>query len=245
MTRKRTDAPRASLTRLFALLACVLVSVAPVACRADADTPDDGRRAESMELANELVSRLVERYEASNSYLIEFSQETFWSLADTVYASAGKLLVEHPLKVSIRYDDGSVVTSNGESLWVYTSQTNQFFATSVDSNDVVIDPPRLLRQYEPDPTVPFAARSPEGRAHGDVVLSLRPRGGAQEPAHMDVHVNERELLVTVITAHSTAGDWTRYRVLSTEFDVPTAPSDFVFLKPEGAQSISGSGADLR
>jgi outer membrane lipoprotein-sorting protein len=56
---------------------------------------------------------------------------------------------------------------------------------------------------------------------------------------MDVHIDERELLVTQIEARSSSSDWTRYRISETVFDVPTTPSDFVVTMPPGAERIGG------
>jgi len=240
MRKRRTDRLRDSLrTRGLTLLVGVLVTATLMPAAALSEEPTPEWKAESQARAEELIQRLIDRYEASDSYRILFTQETFWALADTMLNSSGEVLVQHPLHVCIRYDDGSRVASNGESLWVYTSQTNQFFATAVDSNDVVIDPPQFLRRFEPDPDRPFPTPQVESALYtNEVVLSLRPRGGG-EPSSMEVHIDERELLVTQITARSFSSDWTRYRISETVFDVPTTPSDFVVSMPPGAVRIGG------
>ena len=240
MKKRRTDHLRDSLRAGgLTLLVSVLVTAALMPAQALAEEPVPDREAESRARAEALMQRVIDRYEASGSYRILFTQDTFWALADTLLRSSGELLVERPDHVSIRYDDGSRVTSNGESLWVYTTQTNQFFATEVDSNDVVIDPVNLLRRFEPDPGRPFPTPSEEGMSRvGEVVLSLRAAGGG-EPRSMDVHIDEHELLVTQMTARSSSSDWTRYRVTETRFDVPTTPSDFVVTIPPGAERIGG------
>ncbi len=238
--KRRTDRLRGSLrTRTLTLLVVVLVTAALMPAAALSEEPAPQWKAESQARAEELMQRVIDRYEASDSYRILFTQDTFWALADTLLSSSGQMLVQHPLHVSISYDDGSRVVSNGESLWVYASQTNQFFATAVDSNDVVIDPPRFLRRFEPDPDRPFPTPQVESALYANqVVLSLRSRGGG-EPRSMDVHIDERELLVTQIEARSSSSDWTRYRISETVFDVPTTPSDFVVTMPPGAERIGG------
>lgn len=238
--KRRTDRLRDSLrARNLTLLVSVLVAVALMPPAAQSEEPAPEWRAESQARAEELMQRVIDHYEASDSYRILFTQDTFWALADTLLSSSGEMLVQHPFHVSISYDDGSRVASNGESLWVYTEQTNQFFATLVDSNDVVIDPPQFLRRFEPDPDRPFPSPHVESALHADeVVLSLRSRDGG-EPKSMDVHINERELLVMQITARSSSSDWTRYRISETAFDVATTPSDFVVTIPPGAERIGG------
>ncbi len=237
---KRIDRLMGSLrTRNLTLAVSVLVVAALMPEAALSEEPTAEWKAESQARADELMQRVIDRYEASDSYRIVFTQDTFWALADTMFSSSGEMLVQHPLHVSISYDDGSRVASNGESLWVYTSQTNQFFTAAVDSNDVVIDPPRFLRRFEPDPDRPFPTPQVESARHvNQVVLSLRSRDGG-EPRGMDVHVDERRLLVMQIKARSSSSDWTRYRISETVFDVPTTPSDFVVIIPPGAERIGG------
>ncbi|MCK4513267.1 outer membrane lipoprotein carrier protein LolA [bacterium] len=237
---KRTDRLWGALRmRNLTLLVSVLVIATLMSGAAPCEEPTPEWKIESQARAEELMQRVIDRYEASDSYRILFTQDTFWALADTVLRSSGEMLVQHPVHVSISYDDGSRVASNGESLWVYASQTNQFFATMVDSNDVVIDPPRFLRRFEPDPDRPFPTPQVESGGGADqVVLSLRSRDGG-EPRRMDVHIDERELLVMQITARSSSSDWTRYRIGKTVFDVATTPSDFIVPIPPGTERIGG------
>ena len=238
--RKRTDRIGDSLrTRNLRLLVGVLVTAALMPTAALSEEPTPEWKAESQARAEELMQGLIDRYEASDSYRILFTQDTFWALADTMLSSSGEMLVQHPLHVSISYDDGSRVASNGESLWVYTSQTNQFFATEVDSSDLMIDPPELLRRFEPDPERPFPTPQVESALYpGQVVLSLRARGGG-EPRGLEVYIDEGELLVRQITARSSSSDWTRYRITKTVFGVKTSPADFAVTIPPGAERIGG------
>lgn len=195
--------------------------------------------------ARGLISDVIERYESTDSYRLSFQQETYWALADTTYVSEGVLLLKHPSMLSITYDDGSRIVSNGESLWVYVSQTDQFLATDVDSSDVLMDPPRLLRQYEPDPDGTYPSPTParpEGAppdADETVALSLRPGRPGGEPASLEVHVDRVSGLIRQIVAHARSGDYARYTVRSTELNARTRPSDFVLHRPPGAHRLDG------
>lgn len=203
---------------------------------------------ESGDDARGLVRSVIERYESTDSYRLSFQQETYWALADTTYVSDGVLLLKHPSMLSITYDDGSRIVSNGESLWVYVSQTNQFLATEVDSSDVLMDPPRLLRQYEPDPDGAYPSPTP-ARPEGagpdtdeSVALSLRPGRPGGEPASLEVYVDRTSGLIRQIVAHARSGDHTRYTVRSTELNARTSPSDFVLKRPPGAHRLDGAAS---
>ncbi|MBN2565516.1 MAG: outer membrane lipoprotein carrier protein LolA [Candidatus Eisenbacteria bacterium] len=239
---------------LAALLGLVAVLTFPRLALAEETRqgePAGETRLSSDKAALKLIGDVIERYESEASYKLTFQQETYWSLADTTFVSNGVLLLEQPSLLSIRYDDGSRVVADGESVWVYVAQTNQFLATNVDSSDVVMDPPRLLRQYAPDPSGTFPTPTParpEGKMTDNwstVALSLKPRGGVGEPASLDVYVDQPGGLVRQIVARSRSGDLTRYTVLSTELGVTTKPSDFKLSRPSGAQRLTGDGAGLR
>jgi outer membrane lipoprotein-sorting protein len=209
----------------------------------------DGRSEE--DAARRLIDEVIQRYESTESYRLSFTQETYWSLADTSFVSTGVLLLEHPFLLAIRYDDGSRIASDGESLWVYVAQTNQFLATDVDSSDVVIDPPRLLRQYIPDVGGTYPAPTPaqpEGVSAGTgrtVAISLRPLREGGEPAALDVYIDDQSGFVRQIAARTRSGDYTRYTITNTELDVTTRPSDFVLKRPPDAERLSGDAPALR
>jgi outer membrane lipoprotein-sorting protein len=251
--KKRKKKTKRSIERfrsaaLHALsVAVVLVCVScPVAARAE--TPGDNAHTSS---AHGLIAEVIERYESADSYRLSFRQETFWALAETTYISEGVLLLAHPSMLSISYDDGSRIVSNGDSLWVYVSQTNQFLATEIDSSDVLMDPPRLLMQYVPDSDGPYPSPTPsrpEGapaESGATVALSLRPRSSGAEPASMDVYIDTSSNLVRQIVAHARSGDYTRYTVTSTRLNARTESSDFVLKRPPGSQRLDGGAPGLR
>lgn len=232
--RPETAAGRLQLLTA-AVLVCVLLAAQPCSCLAQEGADDGG--------ASELIRSVIDRYESSDSYRIEFVQESYWSLADTLFVTDGVLLLKRPLNMAITYDDGSRIVSNGESLWVYTSKTGQYFATAVDSGDVVIDPPSLLRQYGLDPDGRFPSPEACHTSGADpkpaTGLSFRPTQGASEPATLDVLVDDRHGTVVEIVAHSHSGDFTRYRILGTHFNVPIDDDAFDRIRPPAGR---GEGA---
>jgi outer membrane lipoprotein-sorting protein len=239
--------PRVGLA-VFATFAAVLALAQPATA---ADPAQNDSETDQKNAAHRFIEEVIGRYQSAHSYRLAFTQETYWSLADTSFLSNGELLLEQPSLLAIRYDDGSRIASDGESLWVYVAQTNQFLATDVDSSDVVIDPPRLLSQYVPDESGSFPEPTP-ARSEGDpgtgrdaIALSLRPARRDGEPASLDVYVDARSGLVRQIVARARSGDYTRYTIDRTELDVETSPSDFVLRRPPGAERLSGGAPALR
>lgn len=186
------------------------------------------------EEAEALVDRVASNYESSSSYRIDFVQDSFWALADSLQRTVGFLLAEPPSLIAIRYDDGGRIASNGESLWVFVPQTNQFFSAAVDSADVAIDPARLLRRYRPDASAPFADTAP-----GTRTVVLRPAVAIAEPSKLTVTIDEDRAIVTALVAYSASGDRTTYRMLDTTFGVAIEPSEFAPNRPTGVDFVRG------
>ncbi len=187
--------------------------------------------------ARSLVASVIERYERARSYEIEFTQENYWALADTSYTIDGVLLLERPNRLSVSYDDGGRIVVDDDSLQVYVPATNQFFASSIDSSDIMLDPARLLRQFAPDSGRPFERPEEAGNLR---TLNLRPRKTFIEPARVQVTIDTTTRAVVLLVAHATSGDRTTYRMRTTRYDVPTPDSEFELEVPAGAEQMSGS-----
>lgn len=236
-TRRKIDGSLGSnvVARSRAPLAAFALALLLLPGLCEAQEADPALQRE-MAAATDLIARLISRYEAEDSYRITFSQEAYWALADTAISSEGVLLLERPAMLSVRYTDGSTVISDGDTLWVYMSQTNQYFSAGIGEDDTVIDPPRVLRQYVPDPSDPYGG-SLEPSSGGEATLRLVPAQGAAEPSRLEVTVDTARDLVTGMVARTRSGDRTRYVISETRFGVDTAPGDFVFTRPAGAERI--------
>ncbi len=188
--------------------------------------------------AQALVDRVVDRYEGARSYRIEFTQESYWALADTSHFAEGVLFLERPDRISVSYDDGGRIVVDGDTMRVFVAMTNQFFLTTIESADVMLDPAVLLREFHPDRLAPFA--DDDDRTAGTRTVSMRPSMSFTEPARLLATIDLRSHSIVNIVAFSTAGDRTAYRMHACHFDVPTPDGAFVLPKPEGAELITDS-----
>ncbi len=184
---------------------------------------------DSYEDALAVTEKVAARYDASSSYRIEFTQESYWALADTTAVSKGTLLAEPPSFFAIDYEDGGRVVTAGGSLWVYVPATNQFWSSAIDTVDVALDPAGILRAYRPDREHPFL-----DAAEGYRTVQLRPTGSIPEPNRITITIDEGRSIVTGITAYATSGDRTTYRMSNTEFDVVVP--DGAFEPPRPAET---------
>ena len=189
--------------------------------------------------AQALVDRVVDRYEGARSYRIEFTQESYWALADTSLFADGVLFLERPDRISVSYSDGGRIVVDGDSMRVFVAMTNQFFVTTIESADVMLDPAVLLREFHPDRLAPVADDA-DDRTAGTRTVSMRPSVSFTEPARILATIDPRSHSIVNIVAFSTAGDRTAYRMHACHFDVPAPDGAFVLPKPEGAELITDS-----
>lgn len=233
----------------FALAACVALALVPVACAADEERrpqPTESELAAVTATAEGLIADVIARYESEQSYRISFTQESYWSLADTTISTTGVLILKRPSQLVLRYNDGSIIASSGDTLTVYMSQTNQYFVTPIGEDDTVIDPPRVLRSFVPDPVNPMpwpsvGVDNGDGRGGRTVesTLALVPADGTGEPSKLEVKIDPSRSIVIGMVARTRSGDHTRYRITETSFGVETSPSDFVITIPPGAERLGG------
>lgn len=195
----------------------------------------------SAEVAEELIASVASRYAAARSYRIEFAQESYWALADSLQTTTGTLSVVRPTGVSIRYADGGRIVAVAGTLRVYVPQTNQFFVASLDPSDVLFDPVGVLSAYAPDEEIPFGTpRTSSAGATGRALVRLRPKPPVVEPVRVDVEIDIHSDTIKELTAHSSTGDWTRYSLLETRFDVRPPDSAFRLIPPPDAEIVRGS-----
>ena len=238
-------APRRLILRAdlgtVATVAAVLISSCLTALASQRENPPALNATAESEMTETIIERVLESYAAAESYTIEFAQESYWALADTVSLSSARLVLVKPALLSVSYDDGGRIVSNGESLRVYVPATGQFFVSRIGSAGVVLDPAAILSNYKPDPHIPMITSS---EAQNMVTIALHPKERFAEPTRIDVTIDTEAWIVIKLTAYSTAGDRSSYIFKSTTFEAPVAQSEFVLVRPEGAQLLTGSPYDI-
>jgi outer membrane lipoprotein-sorting protein len=239
----RADPARAARRRAGRIAAALLVSAAALSWSTARGATDEFSPGRSVEDAEELIASVVSRYAASRAYEIDFTQESYWALADSTQVTTGTVSVSPPGRISIRYEDGGRIVADGESLKIFVPATGQFFVTGLDSTDVLFDPVGLLSAYAPDADRPFGTpeTTPTGVGRPERrLVRLRPRPPAVEPARLDVEIDASAETIRAITAHSTAGDRTRYTLHRTRLDAAVPASAFRLIPPPGAEIVRGT-----
>lgn len=236
--RARRAAPARLSPATAALMAAALMAAAPVTAASKTADPGAGVLSARMAEARDVVSAALLRYDSARTYRLDFVQENYWALADSTSVVNGTLLYERPGKMSLTYGDGSRIVVAGDSMRVYAAQTAQFFVVEVDSSDVAIDPPRLLRAYAPDPISPFAAREP--LSDGSRVVNLKPQASFSEPTRVEVTIDPGSGTVTKIAALSSSGDRMTYSIRASRFGVDVSEDEFVLRRPSDATLVKGS-----
>jgi outer membrane lipoprotein-sorting protein len=239
-TVRRTDGaagPARPAARIGRIAAGVMLSAAVLLSSGTAIGADH-TPARPVEAAARLIASVASRYASTPSYEIDFTQESYWALADSLQVTTGTLSVVRPGRLAIRYADGGRIVAGGDTLRVYVPATNQFFVARLDSTDVLFDPLGLLSAYAPDDVDPFGPG--DAGAGGRRVVTLRPRPPAVEPARVDVEIDGASGLLRSLTAYSSGGDRTRYALRETRLGADVPDSAFRLILPPGAEIVRGT-----
>ena len=194
------------------------------------------------ELPIEVIEREIEQTAASylevDSYRLTFSQESYWALADSSFATRAVLTARAPDMLSIRYDDGGRVVASAGTLRVFIPQTNQFFISHIGSNGLTIDPASILQSYHLRPKEPVISHD---SMH--LCISLVPENRFMDPSRVDVTIDRVRHVVVRLSAHATSGDRSTYIIERTELAPVVPDSEFELEPPPGAAVQSGSPYD--
>jgi outer membrane lipoprotein-sorting protein len=219
---------------VLTMAALVFLAVAGPALAAE---PDDDVASPEVTAARSMIEAVLALYEGVPSYAMDFTQENYWALADSILRTKGTILFKRPRNVSLTYEDGGRIVVREDSARVYVPATNQFFATRIDSTDMPFAPASLIRSFRIDNDAPFVSK-PEAATGRVRTLNLVPAetwaGVSRMHATIDSGTNE----VVLITIFATGGDWTTYTIHDSRFGVPTPADAFILTRPEGSELIS-------
>jgi outer membrane lipoprotein-sorting protein len=234
IARRGGSGPRRATAAVLAALAAVSLSAHGVGAET-AGTPSE------LAEARALVATVLDRYAKADAYRLAFTQESYWSLADSLQTVEGTLFVDRPADLSNRHADSGRIVARGETVRVYVPATAQFFIGRLDSTDVLVDPARLLDQYEPDPRDPLAPPvAALGLPAGSRTVRLIAGPSITEPASLEVSIDPASHEILALTARSRSGDWTTYRIRSSQWHAVPSDDEFHLVRPPGTELITSS-----
>jgi chaperone LolA len=100
--------------------------------------------------ADEIIKKVKDKYDDLKTFQAEFTQRSYWKLADNVHEQKGKVWLKGKEKFRIETDDQTVV-SDGKTIWTYSQFNNQVIIDNVEkSGDDIRLPKDIFFKYSED-----------------------------------------------------------------------------------------------
>jgi len=91
--------------------------------------------------ADEIIKKVKDKYHDLKTFYAEFSQTSYWKLADNVHEQKGKIWLKDTDKFRIETEDQTVV-SDGKTIWTYSQFNNQVIIDKAEKSGEEIRLPK-------------------------------------------------------------------------------------------------------
>ena len=185
--------------------------------------------------ADEILKEVTEKTKSFSSIKIDFTYNMDNPDAKIHESESGTLLVEgdkYRLKIA-----GQVIISNGVTIWTYIEEANEIQINTVDEEQELLTPSRLLTSYSEQYKSKLAGEE-EVNGHTYQVIELKPsedKNFSQVLLTVDKQL-QRFVKIDILDKN---GNTFTYIVNKFEPDVPVKDSDFTYIPQEfpGAEVI--------
>lgn len=100
--------------------------------------------------ADEIIKKVKDKYDDLKTFHAEFTQRSYWKLADNVHEQKGKVWLKGKEKFRIETEDQTVV-SDGKTIWTYSQFNNQVIIDNLEnSGDDIRLPKDIFFKYSED-----------------------------------------------------------------------------------------------
>lgn len=100
--------------------------------------------------ADEIIKKVKDKYDDLKTFYAEFTQTSYWKLADNVHEQNGKIWLKDKDKFRIETQDQTVV-SDGKTIWTYSQFNNQVIIDEVKKSGEEIRLPKdIFFKYSED-----------------------------------------------------------------------------------------------
>lgn len=184
----------------------------------------------------QVVDKVRKNFEKLDALSAEFEKRFEWKLAEEVHESKGRLYFQKPNKYRVEAD-GTVVCSDGVSVWTYSKANGQVLISEASPSSEQTTPQSLLFRYTEDYEAQYEREEKVGKS-ACYVVRLKPREeGAAFVAEMTAWVDTKSGLTRKVTYRDTSGNVTTYQLSRVQTGEELDEALFRFDAPEGVEVI--------
>jgi outer membrane lipoprotein-sorting protein len=180
--------------------------------------------AQGKKSSDDILKEVSEKTKAFSSIRISFTYNMDNPSAKVHESETGTLLVKGD---AYRLDiAGQKVICDGKTVWTYIAESKEVQINTVEENENVLTPTRLLTSYSKDYKSKLTGEvSKDGRAQ--YIIELKPNADKSFTL-VELNVDKELYRITRIGIHDKSGNTFSYIVNKFEPNVPVNDSDFSF-----------------
>ena len=183
----------------------------------------------------QVVEKVRKRFEKLETLSADFEKTFEWKLAEEAHKSEGKLYVRKPDKFRVEAE-GSVVCSDGVSLWTYSEVNKQVLVSKAGESKEAQTPQSFLFQYVEDYEPEYERKEKVGN-RTCYVVQLTPKKEGAFVTEMTVWVDKDNGLTRRVRYSDINGNITTYQLSRVHTDKQLDDTLFRFDAPQGVEVI--------
>ena len=186
--------------------------------------------------AEEIIKKVKDEYDDLKTFYADFTQTSYWKLADNVHEQKGKIWLKGKDKFKIETDDQTVV-SDGKTIWTYSKFNNQVIIDKVEKSGEEIRLPKdIFFKYSEDYN-PIYIKDEKIDNQDCSVLELKAKTEDIFIKYMKIWINKKISIPVKIEQIDINNNSNSYLITNVEINKAIDDSFFVYKVPESVEII--------
>jgi chaperone LolA len=186
--------------------------------------------------AEEIIKKVKNEYDDLKTFYADFTQTSYWKLADNVHEQKGKIWLKGKDKFKIETDDQTVV-SDGKTIWTYSKFNNQVIIDKVEKSGEEIRLPKdIFFKYSEDYN-PIYIKDEKIDNQDCSVLELKAKTEDIFIKYMKIWINRKISIPVKIEQTDINNNSNNYLISNIEINKAIDDNFFVYKVPESVEII--------
>ncbi len=186
--------------------------------------------------ADEIIKKVKDKYDDLKTFHAEFTQNSYWKLADNVHEQKGKIWLKGNDKFKIETED-QIVVSDGKTIWTHSQFNNQVIIDNVEkSGEDVRLPKDIFFKYSEDYT-PIFIQDKKIDNHDCRVVELRAKTEDIFIKYMKIWINLKLSVPIKIEQVDINGNSNTYFLKNIQLNDTINDDLFIYKVPDSVEII--------
>ncbi len=186
--------------------------------------------------AEEIIKKVKDEYDDLKTFHAEFSQSSYWKLADNVHVQKGKTWLKGKDKFKIETEDQTIVC-DGKTIWTYSQFNNQVIIDKVEKSGEEIRLPKdIFFKYSEDYNPTYIGEEKIDNQDCSV-LELRAKTEDIFIKYMKIWINKKISIPIKIEQVDINNNSNNYLIMNVEINKAIDDNFFVYKVPDSVEII--------